>query len=82
MPYRWPDRLPLGLNGCPNPMIRLFIRVWNKVYRYSEDEEKAFRIAWNVCKKRYKKVGDKWVVKNNTEVLQWNFEKLFEKLGM
>jgi cation transport regulator ChaB len=29
----------------------------------SEPEETAFRIAWAVVKKRYRKIGDFWVEK-------------------
>jgi len=49
-------------------------RMWEHVYQSAKgpdcDEECAARQAWAAVKKKYKKVGDKWVAKSNAEVVE------------
>lgn len=80
MPFSYPNNIPSALKGkdCPSSMIKMFIVVWNKVYKDSKDEKKAFRITWDQISKRFKKVGNTWEAKSSYDLKVDEYEELWE----
>ena len=68
MPYKSIDDLPEGVrNALPKKAQEIFLKAFNAAWNeYGHDEEKAMKIAWGAVKKKYKKVGDKWVPKSGS----------------
>jgi len=64
MPYKDISELPARIRkALPKKAQQLFIKAFNSVY-HKYGEEKAFRIAWAVVKKKYLKKDKKWVLKS------------------
>jgi len=68
MPYASIEDLPDGIrHHLPEAAQELFRRVFNAAWRTYGDrhprerEELAHRVAWSVVKRRYRKLGDRWV---------------------
>jgi cation transport regulator ChaB len=62
MPYKTNEELPKEIRNLPYKAQSLFRTTFNKVYP-QRGETIAFKIAWEVVKKRFKKVDGKWVAK-------------------
>jgi cation transport regulator len=60
-PYKNLEELPDTVKVLPKEAQSLFMQVFNK--SFPKGESYAFKAAWAVVKKRYKKSGDKWVLK-------------------
>lgn len=67
-PYRTNNELPANVKKLPSGAQSIWRRVFNESYPKGEDY--AFRVAWSVLKKVYKKIGDKWVRKSVGELEQ------------
>ena len=63
MPYSNISDLPKQVKGLPLKAKKIFLKAFNTAYARTRDEELAFKIAWSAVKKKYKKKGDKWVLK-------------------
>lgn len=64
------NQLEKNIKNAPETMSKM----WDKVYAsalktYEGDKEKAAASAWAAVKKQYKKDGEKWVKKNQSEDL-------------
>ena len=75
MPYDSINDLPPQFKNLPVGAKRIALRVINDVLARGGSEESAFKQAWSAIKKKYKKVGDKWVKKevDNTAEHEFNF---------
>lgn len=60
MPYT-EDNLPNWLKNLPSGAQSLGIRVFNAVFAKTHDDNQARMAAWAQIKRKYKKLGDKWV---------------------
>ena len=67
MPYTISNP-PANIKSLPKGAQRLWIRTFNSVAKDTGSETSARQAAWGNVKKRYKKVGDKWVRKTNGSV--------------
>lgn len=68
MPYKSVSELPEGVRGLPARAKRLWMSAYNAAFKtYGGDEERAFKVAWSAVKKKFKKSGDKWVAKAQTQ---------------
>lgn len=69
MPYNALDDLPPSVRRLPQHAQEIFRAAFNAAWHSyagrtaSEQEETAFRIAWAAVKKRYRKIGERWVEK-------------------
>ena len=69
MPYETIEDLPPGVRGLPQHAQEIFRSAFNAAWQSyadrgpGEQEEAAFRAAWAAVKKRYRKLGDRWVEK-------------------
>jgi cation transport regulator len=65
MPYTITDDLPPSVrNHLPEHAQEIFLAAFNNAWHeYGGDEVRAFRVAWAAVKQRYRKRGDRWVVK-------------------
>ena len=67
MPYATIDELPGAVRHLPEHAQEIFRAAFNAAWdSYARrgpqaQEETAFRVAWAAVKKRYRKVGDRWV---------------------
>jgi cation transport regulator ChaB len=52
---------PPQLKNLPIGARNLWIRVWNRVFKNTGNEDTARKAAWNIVDEKYKKVGDSWV---------------------
>jgi len=69
MPYDTIDDLPDSVKALPKEAQELFLNVVNYgLIHEGYDEETAFRTAWSVIKKKWKKEGDKWVKKTSAAI--------------
>ncbi len=64
MPYNYPEKVPNYLKNLPDGAQKIFIAAFNAEYESSKNEEKARQAGWGAVKNKYKKVGDKWIMKN------------------
>lgn len=64
MPYKTNAELPKELQKLPNAAQSLFRTSFNRAAARGNSESSSFKIAWSVVKKRFKKVGDKWVARS------------------
>lgn len=69
MPYTSNDELPPSVRDhLPTHAQDIFRATFNAAYAEHEgdprQEEAAFRIAWAAIKRRYHKLGDRWVQKD------------------
>ena len=65
MPYTV-ENPPATIKNLPKAAQRLWIEVFNQVYEETNGDDNQARIAaWGAVKRRYKKVGDKWVLKTD-----------------
>lgn len=69
MPYETIEDLPPAVRGLPRHAQEIFRSAFNAAWQSyadrgpGEQEEVAFRVAWAAVKKRYRKLGDRWVEK-------------------
>lgn len=64
--------MPTG--NLPSAAKALYEKVYQAAKKeYNGDEERAAKTAWAAVKKQYKKVGDKWVKKENANLEQFSF---------
>lgn len=63
MPYSWPNNIPDYIKSLPAGAQKLFVRVFNDVIGSRGTEDEARIAAWAAVKRRYKKVGDRWVLR-------------------
>lgn len=62
MPYKSIAELPKGVKGLPTEAQKQFLRVVNSALASGDSEERAFKKAWGVIKRRFKKSATgKWV---------------------
>lgn len=62
MPYKSIAELPKGVKGLPTEAQKQFLRVVNSALEGGDSEERAFKKAWGVIKKRFKKsASGAWV---------------------
>ncbi|MCP8940119.1 ChaB family protein [Alsobacter sp. SYSU M60028] len=66
MPYDAPEDLPERVRAhLPWRAQDIFVAAFNHAWRdHADDPEReaiAFRIAWSAVKKRYRKVGERWI---------------------
>lgn len=66
MPYTV-DNPPTWLKNLPRGAIAIGVRTFNRVLAETGDEDQARMAAWRNIKLKYKKVGDKWVRKAETD---------------
>lgn len=70
MPYFAPSDLPGAVRRLPIHAQEIFLAAFNNAWQsyaidsFRDREEMAFRIAWVAVKKRYRKEGGVWVLKN------------------
>jgi cation transport regulator len=70
MPYASNADLPPGVrNSLPEGGQSIYRSAFNSALEGGASEESAARIAWSAVKKSYKKVGEKWVAKEASEIL-------------
>lgn len=62
MPYNSTSELPESLKKLPVKAQQMFMTTFNNSYE-RVGEESAFKVAWAVVKKNFKKVDDKWVAR-------------------
>ena len=74
MPYTV-SQPPNWLKNLPAGAIRIGVSTFNRVLKETGNEDQARQAAWRNIKLKYKKVGDKWVMKSN-ETLDWFADKL------
>jgi len=55
MPYSYPKNIPVWVKDLPKNAQKIAIRVFNKVYKKTKDEDKARQAAWSAIKEKYKK---------------------------
>lgn len=67
MPYSSKKDLPKQVQGLPDHAKSIFMAAFNSAMKDTEDEERAFKIAWAAVKRKFKKEGDKWVAKDGFE---------------
>jgi cation transport regulator len=63
MPYQSNKDLPTQVKGLPEAAKSMFRDAFNAAMVSSKDEEKAFRVAWSIVKKKFRKNDTKWVAK-------------------
>jgi cation transport regulator len=67
MPYASTDDLPPSVKDhLPQHAREIFRAAFNAAYD-EHGEVSAFRIAWAAVKKRYRKIGDRWVQKDRAD---------------
>lgn len=73
MPYEATADLPAAVRRLPPRAQEIFLAAYNNAWqtyadRGSHDQEEiAFRVAWSAVKKRYRKRGNSWVLKDKSE---------------
>lgn len=65
MPYK-SGEVPQWLKNLPSGAQSLGIRVFNAVFAKTHDDNQARMAAWAQIKRKYKKLGDKWVKLTST----------------
>ncbi len=63
MPYSSVKDLPPQIKKLPYKAQVMFMKAFNSAYGSHKDDVFAFKVAWSVVKKRFKKVNGKWVAK-------------------
>lgn len=64
-PYKYPN-VPDYIKNLPEGAQKLFVRVFNKIYKKSKDDKAARQAGWGAVKNRYVKKGGKWVLKKKS----------------
>lgn len=67
MPYDKLSELPEAVRKLPGGAKRIFRAAFNAAHKQYGDEERSFKVAWAAVKQKYKKSGDKWVSKEQSE---------------
>lgn len=67
MPYSMKN-IPQAVVNLSKAIQKIYIATFNAVYEESKDETSARQAAWANVKKKYEKVGDKWVRKQSEGV--------------
>ena len=62
MPYENIKELPESLQKLPVKAQQMFLQAFNKSYDEYGDTQ-AFKIAWGVVKKKFKRINNQWVAK-------------------
>lgn len=71
MPYAVIDDLPRPLARLPQHAQEIFVSAFNHAWMEYADqdpvrrEETAFRVAWAAVKRKYEKIGTRWIERNN-----------------
>ena len=71
MPYHENSELPPAVQNHLPPRAQdiyreAFNNAWQQYARSARHEEIAHRVAWAAVKRRYRKLGDRWVPKSET----------------
>lgn len=62
MPYKSNKDLPASVRHVlPQAAQNIFRESFNNAHAKYKDEIIAFKVAWAAVKRKYEKVGDKWV---------------------
>lgn len=69
MPYSKVTDLPEQFQGLPKEAKQDALKILNNTIEEYGDEDTAFKAAWAALKKKWKKVGDKWVKKEGMELI-------------
>ena len=77
MPYKKNADVPDGVKVLPDDGITIWRKAFNAALKQYGDEETAIKVAWAAVKKKYKKDGDKWVLKEGVDM---SYEQTMEKL--
>lgn len=85
MPYTTTNP-PSRISKLPKAAQSIWIAAYNSAYAQYKNEESANKVAWAAVKRKYKKVGDKWVKKEKEDVdhslrLQSSITKTEESKG-
>jgi cation transport regulator len=73
MPYSTIADLPPAVRHLPPHAQQIFLSAFNNAWQtyaqrgLQQQEEIAFRVAWSVVKKQYRKRGDAWIPKRRAE---------------
>lgn len=67
MPYKRNSELPAGVRGLPDGAQTIYRKAFNAALEQYGDEETAARVAWAAVKKKYRKDGDAWVLKEGVD---------------
>ena len=64
MPYSnikdLPDRVR---NNLPKHAQEIYMEAFNNAFKQYNDEVITHKVAWSAVKRKYEKIGDKWVKK-------------------
>lgn len=86
MPYNNINDLPKQLESLPNDAKKIFLSAFNSAFDQYKDDDKAFAVAWDAVKKKYKKEGESWVEKAVSEINDFemfcDFQKMDEEKRM
>lgn len=63
MPYSSIKELPKEVKVLPHKAQVMFMKAFNSSYGRTNYDAVAFKVAWSIVKKRFKKVNGKWVAK-------------------
>ncbi|AAG53795.1 unknown [Helicoverpa armigera nucleopolyhedrovirus] len=55
--------LPSTVQHLPYHGKRIFLKVFNRAIETYRDESTAFRVAWSAVKRKYVKMGTRWVAR-------------------
>ena len=61
MPYESNDDLPDSIKRLPSKAQTMFRKAFNRVLEKGSSEEYAFKVAWSMVKKHFKKTEHGWV---------------------
>jgi len=75
-PYSYPKNIPSAVKNLPKEAQKLFIEVFNKVYKDTNDENKARMAGWGAVKNKYVKKGGVWVLKAALESLEFTISSV------
>ena len=69
MPYASLHDLPPAVQKLPRQAQEIFRAAFNAAWHsYPGREEIAFRVAWSAVKKRFHKVGERWVERDDKDI--------------
>ena len=76
MPYSKISELPEGTSKLPSGAKNIYMKAYNAAYTKGWPEDRRHSYAWGAVKRRYKKVGDKWVKKSfsMSEITEEDFD--------
>ena len=68
MPYENISDLPKEMENMPMGARKIFLAAFNSAFNQYKDEKKAFATAWAAVEKKFKKEGEMWVAKADSEI--------------